>query len=510
MLAGMQIPTWLGWLDPVIRAVTDWLTTYGQPLLFGAGATGALLALALVWRFLRTGEVHEKLGWVAVTLATLFAMEGMYEVARGPLGLNVAGSLMFCATFEVVMLHQGSLAAHKLAAALEGPAPDISRHMRFVWLVAVASGVIASTASSSITEVVLRLTTPPLAAGIWYMSLYADVEPAERQPSRWIWTPQRIGVRLGLLKPGTGDDLTEVFRQRTVRRIVDAAVIVWQAERTQQGSEPQQLDDATARRVDRAARRLDQLAKGVDEETMAAAQRQLRLALGIRQQLFAGIGPDGGPVRDLSEDERLTLERFRLDTHSLAGGLRDQAAEVAAVEQHRVVHGVRMPAHIADQIPDQIPAAWVDRFRTKPVDHPGGPDRTTDVDQAADRVADQTTEPWTTPVDQLVGHGSGPDWVALVDQPVTSGSVPAARTTRARRTTVRVDQVKPISPAAGGAVPPRVEAMVQALREAYPDDIPARRTVMPAMGWTNAQDAQTAINLVRAERTKTTATTKES
>ncbi|MBM0274154.1 hypothetical protein [Micromonospora tarensis] len=205
---------------------------HGQPVLFGAGAVGALLALVLVWRFLQTGYVHEKLGRVAVALATLFAMEGMFEVAHGPLGLNVPGSLMFCATFEVVMLHQGSLAAHKLAAHVgDGPAPDISRHMRFVWLVAGASGLVASTASDSVTEVVLRLATPPLAAGIWYMSLYADKEPAKRQESRWIWTPQRIGVRLGLLKPGTVDDLAEVFRQRTVRSVVDAAVVVWHADR---------------------------------------------------------------------------------------------------------------------------------------------------------------------------------------------------------------------------------------------------------------------------------------
>jgi hypothetical protein len=46
--------------------------------------------------------------------------------------------------------------------------------------------------------------------------------------------------------------------------------------------------------------------------------------------------------------------------------------------------------------------------------------------------------------------------------------------------------------------------MIQALRTTYPaGPVPGRRTVMNRMGWTSAGDAQIAINLVRAERTKT-------
>ncbi|MGC4769181.1 hypothetical protein ACLQ25_09400 [Micromonospora sp. DT44] len=346
-------------IDDVREAATtlvDLAQRHGQPVLFGAGATAALLALVLVWRFLRTGEVHEKLGRVAVTLATLFAMEGMFEVAHGPLDLNVAGSLMFCATFEVVMLHQGSLAAHKLAAHTDGPAPDISRHMRFVWLVAGASGLVASTASDSVTEVVLRLATPPLAAGIWYMSLYADKEPAERQPSRWIWTPQRIGVRLGLLKPGTVDDLAEVFRQRAVRRIVDAAVIVWHADKARAAGE---LDDATAKHAAKAGQRLDDLAKTVDQATMAAAQQQIRLTLGIRQQLFAGI--EGGEVDGWTRQQldQTSAEARRAALRSKIHAARAQRALTRPRTESMVeMGGIVMPAHLAARIgplPDPAP-----------------------------------------------------------------------------------------------------------------------------------------------------------
>jgi hypothetical protein len=369
---------------------------HGQPVLLGAGAIGALVALVLLWRFLRTGAVHEKLGRVAVTLSTAFAMEGMYEVAHGPLDLNVAGSLMFCATFEVVMLHQGSLAAHKLAAHVgEGPAPDISRHMRFVWLVAGASGIVASTASDSVTEVVLRLATPPLAAGIWYMSLYADKEPAERQPSRWIWTPQRIGVRLGLLKPGTVDDLAEVFRQRAVRRIVDAAVIVWHADKARAATA--KLDDATAKRAAKAGQRLDDLARTVDPATMAAAQQQIRLTLGIRRQLFAGI--EGGEVDGWTRQQldRTSAEARRAALRSKIALARGHAVLAPRPRTEPMVElgGIRMPAHVAAQIgPRPEPASEpVQPATSEPVREPAA-----DSSRAAAATQRSTQRRVTEPV----------------------------------------------------------------------------------------------------------------
>lgn len=342
----LPMPAWL--VD-----VVDVVQAHAQHVAVGAGAVGALMALALLWRFLRRGHAHVKLGRVAVTLATLFAMEGMYEVAHGPLGLNVAGSLMFCATFEVVMLHQGSLAAHKLAAAGAGPTPDISRHMKFVWIVAVTSGVIASTASDSVTEVVLRLATPPLAAGIWYMSLYADRAPAERQPSAWIWTPQRIGVRLGLLKPGAADDLTEVFAARRIAALVDAGLTLHaeqQAAKLRHG-EPDapswwrmrhQRDPLAA-----ARRRVQRLTKTASAEDVAAARTQLRRVLTVEDALLGqGDEPTNRERETLDEVRRITsqaVQRIRAD-HAAA------FAPAPAREPLVALGAVRMPAHLAARI----------------------------------------------------------------------------------------------------------------------------------------------------------------
>lgn len=485
----MQIP------DPIQQAATtaiDWVTSYGQPLLVGAGATGAALALLALWRFLTRGEVHAKLGVLAVGLATLFAMEGMYEVARGPLELPVEGALIFCATFEVVMLHQGSLAAHKLAACATA---DVSRHMRFVWIVSVASGVIAATASDSLTEVVLRLVTPPLAAAIWYMSLYADKPVPERQPSSWIWTPRRIGIHFGLIQPGE-QDLVAVDRDRRIHRLTVTS---------------HRLHHGAGWLAGWRRARLRRLAIQADDDMVREAQRRIARVHRIERL----TSPDAPPPGEVTDQERELLDEVRLITRQATTGLRREhrAAfgpdQVDQPDQIREVAGIRMPAHIADQIPDQIPAGWVEQHLVRPArpvdqttgpapttpvdqtpDQPGGPDRTDDVDQPVDQTGER----------DLVHARTSP-----VDQTATSRSMPATRTTPARRTTVRVDQIRPVSPAPTGEVPPRIRDMVQTLRTTYPTgSIPGRRTVMDRLGWTSAGDVQTAINLVRAERTKTT------
>ncbi|MEV0805716.1 hypothetical protein [Micromonospora sp. NPDC050200] len=376
----MTLPTWL-------IEVIDAAQPYAQHIAVGAGAVGALLALILLWRFVRRGHAHVKLGRVAVTLATLFAMEGMYEVAHGPLGLNVAGSLMFCATFEVVMLHQGSLAAHKLAAHYGGgPAPDISRHMRFVWLVAGASGVIASTASDSVTEVVLRLATPPLAAGIWYMSLYADRVPAERQPSAWIWTPQRIGVRLGLLKPGAVDDLGEVFRQRRIAALVDAGMEL-QAARLRQG-EPAAPSRWRIRRqrdpLAAAHRRIQRLTKTASAQDVADARVQLRRVLTVEHELFRDDSQPTQRERELMDELRLVVRQASDRVRAEHAAAFAPAAVPGSMPSRREplveLGGIRMPAHVAARIDspaqreprrESLPArATVRRTVTEPVGEP--------------------------------------------------------------------------------------------------------------------------------------------
>ncbi|TDC81920.1 hypothetical protein E1193_13540 [Micromonospora sp. KC606] len=432
------------WLDHA----ADIAQTYAQPILFGAGVVGALTGVALIWRFFRTGHAHTRVGFLAVVLATAFAAEGMWEVATGPMGLHPVMAAGLFGMFEVVMVSQGLLAKHKLA---QTPPGDVRRHMNFVWAVAAGSGIVASTASGSLPEFLLRLFAPAVGAGIWWMGITADKPAGQAQVTSWIWTPRRIGIWLGLVRPGK-QDLEQVDRDRRI----DAITVT--AHRLHHGSK---------RLAGWRKAKLRRLALQADDSMVAEAQRRVARVHRIEKL----TDPDVAPVDEPNDAERELLDELRRVMTQATTRLRVDHARAFAPDQPGGPlwsNGlVQMRTSVADQI------------------------RTSAMDQAR-------TNGRTSPADQI--QTSPPP----VDQPATSGAVPAVRTTPAQRTTARLDRVRPVSPATGGEVPPRIKDMVRDLKRAYRGDIPGRRVVMDRMGWTSAGDAQTAINLVRAERAKTT------
>ncbi|HEY9418089.1 MAG TPA: hypothetical protein VIQ30_25295, partial [Pseudonocardia sp.] len=269
--------------------VVDFAQTNAQPILFGAGAVGALVGVLLIWRFLRTGHAHTRVGFLAVVLATAFAAEGMWEVATGPMGLPPLMAAGLFGMFEVVMVAQGLLAKFKLT---QNPPGDVRRHMNFVWLVAAASGIVASTASSSIPEFLLRLCAPAVGAGIWWMGITADKPAGAVQPTSWIWTPRRIGIHLGLIQPGQ-QDLMQVDRDRRI----DAITVT--AHRLHHGS-----PKLTRFRKSKLRR----LALQADDAMVAEAQRRVARVHRIEKL----TSPDAAPAESLDERERQTLDDVRL------------------------------------------------------------------------------------------------------------------------------------------------------------------------------------------------------
>ncbi|MEU5945156.1 hypothetical protein ABZ793_06285 [Micromonospora sp. NPDC047465] len=362
----------------------------------------------------------------------------------------------------------------------------------FFWLFSVLGGVLAVIAGASFGAMVGRAVIVVFGACLWYLALLR-VTRRSGQRTRFRWTPRRLFVALGALEPESQDvaDEHEEWQIRRMARAMRWANSRWPWSWLGNRALTSRAEQ-TKEKVIEAARRRYAVAHVVVSSVRPDSEVMRRIIEDVKR----------GPMAPVSNELRTELDEIRMGTRQVTTELRAQ------VDQLRTIDGIRMPASIADQIPDQIPADWIARHRTRPVDEPG-PDRAVRVDQGP---AGDMDHPRTSEVDQTPGQTGPRDLVHVrttpVDQVVTSGSVPATRTTAARRTTVRVDQIKPVSPAAGGTVPPRVEPMVQALREAYPGAIPGRRTVMDQMGWTSAGDTQRAINLVRAERTKTT--TKES
>lgn len=170
-----------------------------EALVYIIGAAVLLLGSIAVWRWWRRGHAHSRVGFLAIALATAFAAEGMWEVARESLGLDVVRSLVLFAMFEVVMVHQGLMAKYKLR--LNPPKP-VGRHLKVVWVVAASSGVVSSLNSANVAEFMLRLLAPLVAAMIFWMDLTADKDIPDGEQLTWQLSLSRIAVWLRMARPG--------------------------------------------------------------------------------------------------------------------------------------------------------------------------------------------------------------------------------------------------------------------------------------------------------------------
>lgn len=236
--------------------IQQFWTAYGQPIVLGAGGTAILLATILVWRFMRTGKPHERVGTLAVVLATAFSADGMWAVARKSLHLSIPVALVLFAMFEVVMLSQALLAKHKLAGNAKA---NITRHINFVWTLAALSGVVACLNSANPAEVVLRLVAPSVAAAIWWMNLTADGVARKPDAITWRITPRRVLVRLGIVEPGERD-VIQVDRERRI------AAMTLTAHRLHHGTMFPRMRGAKLRR----------LALAADDSMVAEVQRRVQ------------------------------------------------------------------------------------------------------------------------------------------------------------------------------------------------------------------------------------------
>ncbi|XTZ18209.1 hypothetical protein ACQSSU_12945 [Micromonospora echinospora] len=503
----MQIPEQVAALwgrDPWL-AIT---LAVGVALLAVAALTATIWLIAKVVRFVRTAAPNLKLlfGQALVQAGVTWAVvTGTYEFCVNVFKLPDWEASAFAVFLEAATwVTVGMIYDHGKGVDKEGkPNTGFGPAGPFFFLFSVLGGVLAVIAGATFGAQIGRAVIVVFGTCLWYLALLR-VTRRSGTPTRFRWTPRAFLIAVGAMSPAE-QDVRDEHQEWQVRRMARAMRWAngrwpwsWLGTRMLTGRAEQASEDVIA-----AARRRYAVAHVVVSSVRPDSEVMSRLIAEVKR----------GPAEPIDESTRDQLDEIRLITRQATTGLRHEyraAFGSDQVDQVREVRGIRMPAHIADQIPDQIPAGWVERHLvrpTRPVDQNPGPDRTSRVDQAVDQPGgpDRPAE-LDQPVDQteprdLVHTRTSP---APVDQIPTSASVPAARTTPVQRTTVRVDRARPVSPAAGGEIPPRVQTMVRDLRRKYrTGPIPGRRTVMPAMGWTNHEDAQTAINLVRAERTKT-------
>lgn len=481
-----------------MKHIADWIaaTWAAEPwLVVVAAGLAAALVVALLIAAIRL--VAKTIRAVLGAAPNLKLLIGQAVVQAGVTWAVVTGTYAFCERyFKLPDWEAGAFAAfleaatwvtvgmiydHGKSTDQDGtPSTGFGSAGPFFWLFSVLGGFLAVLAGTSVGAMIGRAVIVVFGTCLWYLALLR-VTRRSGTPSRFRWTPRAALVAIGALAPAD-QDVRDEHQEWQIRRMARAM-------RWANGRWPWSW---------LGTRMLTGRAEQAHEDVIAAARRRYAVA----HVVVSSVRPDSevmrriiadverNPGEPVSAELRADLDEIRIGARMVTTRLRAQVDQIRAADAAtRMVHGVRMPAAIADQIPDQIPQDWLDRFRSNRVDQPPA----AALDQA------QTTDVGQTP-DQHGPTALVHTPAAPVDQTPTSGTIPAARPAPARRTTVRVEQVRPVSPAPAGEIPPRVHAMVQALRDAYPDQVPGRRTVMDHMGWTSAGDAQTAINLVRAER----------
>ncbi|MFC4107755.1 hypothetical protein [Micromonospora zhanjiangensis] len=293
----MNVPTWLS-------AIADHAQAYAPHIAAGAGAVGMILAAYAIRRFTRDREHDDLAANLGVILFGVVTTEGMWEVVRHKLGVNVGLTIAMFAAFDVVIYSQGRAAIRKLTA---NPKARVGTYLAIIWALSIAAALTVSTAGGNVTTQLFRLFSPLVAAALWTQKVTELRNgKAERVESNWIWTPTRILVEKGWMKPGAAEDLTEVFRKRRIAALVDAGLEL----DAQLKAADQRTDRAKASRWRRqdplvaARRRVQRLTKAADPDDVAAARRQLRMTLNIEQELFRD---DSAP----SDDERELLDEVR-------------------------------------------------------------------------------------------------------------------------------------------------------------------------------------------------------
>ncbi|MFI2577675.1 hypothetical protein ACH5AJ_36380 [Streptomyces rochei] len=485
-----------------MKYIADWIaaTWAAEPWLVvvAAGLAAALVVALLIAAIRLVAKTIRAVRGAAPNLKLLI---GQAVVQVGVTWAVVTGTYAFCeryfklpdweagafATFleAATWVTVGMIYDHGKSTDKDGkPSTGFGPAGPFFWLFSVLGGLLAILAGVSAGAMIGRAVIVVFGTCLWYLALLR-VTRRSGTPSRFRWTPRAALVAIGALAPAD-QDVRDEHQEWQVRRMARAMRWAngrwpwsWLGTRMLTGRAEQASEDVIA-----AARRRYAVAHVVVSSVRPDSE--------VMRRIIADVEAD--PAEPVSEQLRAELDEIRLGTRAATTRLR------SGLDHLRTIDGIRMPAAIADQIPDQIPADWIAQHRTTPVH----PDRTNLDHPPVQPPAIDLDHGRTTPADGAPGHHDPATQAAPVDHPPTSGTIPAARTSSAGRTTVRVEQVRPVSPAPGGEIPPRVHAMVQALREAYPDRVPGRRVVMDQMGWTSAGDTQTAINLVRAERTKTT------
>jgi hypothetical protein len=213
----------------LLRKLTALWDQHQDAAVIGAGALALVLVAVVAWRIWHSAERSKILDRLTAVVVMAWTSEGLVHVALSTFKLPAAFVAITFFVFEAMMLSAGMKAEeYRRRRGVPGPAG------RYVFLIAAVSGVVSSFGAGSAGEVFLRIVLPPLAVGLWWISLLMDraddteeikaarTRAAEEREATWVHTPRSVAVRLGLMKPGRSTT-TEAQREAQIRRMVELA-----------------------------------------------------------------------------------------------------------------------------------------------------------------------------------------------------------------------------------------------------------------------------------------------
>lgn len=175
-------------------------------------ASAALLVVAVLIGLIRRDTRSKRVTAIAVVIGLAWSAQGMWDTAVNHYDVPEQLAAVIFVLFEAFML-SSMLDAERFRA----DHPRRARPVRFVWTLAIIMGAVVALAEGW-AQAPLRFAVPILVAWRWYLSLTADDDPEQREPSSWRWTPSRLGLKLGLLEPGR-KNATTISRDQLIARI---------------------------------------------------------------------------------------------------------------------------------------------------------------------------------------------------------------------------------------------------------------------------------------------------
>jgi hypothetical protein len=207
-------------LDYPLLAVVAGLIALAVTVLVARLLRAACRTLArLATRLATRGAAADALTWLAASIATGVAAQGMWRFFGDVLHFPPALRVLMFAFLEVAVVTSAVRARQNLrrhgSASVDGAA---------VWALTSLSAVLSAMHASSFPEAVFRLSAPLVAAWLWERGMAGDRHAATGQSRRihWRLTPDRILVRLGLADPAARSS-DQAATERRLARVALAA-----------------------------------------------------------------------------------------------------------------------------------------------------------------------------------------------------------------------------------------------------------------------------------------------